>query len=111
MKFPPYISTLSKLNMLEDWVLIHSIIYYDYDSNIAKDFVYDRNQEQLYDLIVKNQKEFKKSRLYRTYKNFNGSTGYDLKKRCQKFQPKEFERVSSNAKLLMYYAKKIWKIL
>lgn len=111
MKFPLYISSVSKFNMLEDWILIHSILYYDYNVNIVSDYIYDNNMKQLYRMIQEYPKSFKKSKLYKTYKEFAGSTGYDLRKRCLELQKKEFERIESNAKLLMYYAKEIWKVL
>lgn len=111
MKFPLYSSEIVKMNLLERWILVHSIIYYEYNTNVVKDYIYDSNVKQLVYLIKKYPESFKKSRLYQTFKEFKGSTGFDLKYKCSKRQPEEFKLVMQNAEDVVKYAETVWQIL
>lgn len=81
---------LEKLPMIEriDWlcrfVLIHSILYYDYNTNIISDKVYDEYCITLAKLIKENPLDFSKCFYYNVFKNFDGTTGFDLKSKLTK---------------------------
>lgn len=111
MKFPLYSSEVAQMNLLERWIIIHSILYYKYDSNLVADYKYDDNLLQLHDLILSFPESFKLSRYYPTFRKFVGSTGYDLPYRCKRLQPEEYEIIKQEIKRLIYYGKKVWKIL
>lgn len=111
VKFPLYTSELNKINLLERWIVIHSILYYKKNVNVVPDEVYDRNMAML-DFMSKNfSRFFKESRFYKTFENFDPSTGYDIPDRCKALQPKLYEKMCEESELLIYYAKEVWKIL
>lgn len=72
-------STVDKLNRLERLVLLHSIIYYELDENIISDHDYNK----LAQLTAKKVQQYKDTKLKKTmygyaFKDFDGSTGFDL---------------------------------
>jgi hypothetical protein len=67
---------LETINRIQRQIIIHSIIYYEFDDNIWSDFQYDDTCKRMVELIGK--KEFKKSTFYEDFKDFDGSTGYHL---------------------------------
>ena len=64
--------------MLQKWVLVHSVIYYDYDTSVVSDHTYDMNLVQLANLMKEHPKEARKSKYASCFRGFDGSTGYDL---------------------------------
>lgn len=89
MKFPnPYWSARLKINALQRWILIHSILYYELNESIVSDRTFDDNEHQL----VRMQREFpesaKQSRWWYIFKDFDGSTGFDLYKKCNEADKK-----------------------
>ena len=79
MKFNnPYWPLKTRMQLLQRWIIVHSIIYYEYDSSVVSDIVFDDNAKQLYEMIANNKVEFKKTRYYYCFKDFDGTTGFDL---------------------------------
>lgn len=75
----PYWSTILKVNMLQRWILVHSILYYEKDESLVQDITYDMNQKQLMDMMKKlTSEEKEKTRYWYVFKDFKGSTGFDL---------------------------------
>lgn len=74
----PYWDYKTKMQLLERWILIHSIIYYELDSNVVSDEMFDKNCVQLVKLIKSFPKEFEKTKYHKVFKSFDGSTGFDL---------------------------------
>lgn len=81
MKFNnPYWDDKTKMQLLEKWIIIHSIIYYELDTNIVSDQVFNANCDQLINLSVADPKGFIKTKYYYTFEDFDGSTGFHLYK-------------------------------
>ena len=85
MKFTnPYWSNKLKISSLQRWVIVHSILYYEMDSSIVSDQMFDDNAKQL----VKMQSQFPVEAEYSDYwyvfYDFDGSTGFDLFGRLKK---------------------------
>lgn len=85
MKFKnPYWSNKLKIASLQRWVLVHSILYYELDSSIVEDKLFDANAKQL----VKMQNDFpdeaEESEYWYVFYDFDGSTGFDLYGRLTK---------------------------
>lgn len=79
MNFPnPYWSEALKIGGLQRWILVHSIIYYELDSSIVSDQVFDRNARQLVQMQKSNPEEAKRSEYWYAFYDFDGSTGFDL---------------------------------
>lgn len=79
-----YWSTKTKIEYLQRRIIVAAIQYYEYDQSILKDNEYDGLSHQLVDLIKQSPKEFKKTRYYYCFKEFDGSTGFDLPERLNK---------------------------
>ena len=60
-------------------MLVHSYIYYELDKNIIDDSTWDKWAMELVDLQLKYPKESKNVEYYEQFKNWDGSTGADLK--------------------------------
>lgn len=69
---------LELINRRERQVLVHSCLYYHFNTSIITDAEYDKWSHQLYDLIVENPLEFKNSVFYKDFKTFDGNTGMGL---------------------------------
>ena len=80
MIFPQDWDELTCINYLQRWVLVQSILYYEFDKNVVSDFVYDKNAHQLADMMQKCA-NVQDSRYYYAFYDFEGSTGCHLKNR------------------------------
>lgn len=74
----PYLTIREKIELLQRWVIVHSIVYYQMDTSIATDKQFDDNAYQLVELMRSFPQEAKRSRYFYCMNNFNGSTGFDL---------------------------------
>ena len=72
-------TVLETINRTQRQLIIHSIIYYEFDDNIWSDFQYDDTSKKMVELM--KSKQFPKSTFYEDFKTFDGSTGYHLGKK------------------------------
>lgn len=99
MKFrSPYWTDVQKANLLQRWIIVHSILYYEHNTNIVTDLKYSENCVQL----VKLQKsmsitDLEKTRYYYCFYDFDGSTGFHLFKRLNKKDKEYLLREADNA--------------
>ena len=92
-----YCTDEMKIDSLERWILIHSIIYYEMDNSIVTDSVFDGNCRQLVELIRTSPESFENSDLYYVFKDFDGSTGFDLYHRLDRIDKIRYKREAINA--------------
>ena len=59
-------------------ILVHSYLYYQLNENIVDDHLYDKRGKELVDLQEKFPKESKEARYYEEFKQYDGSSGFDL---------------------------------
>lgn len=59
-------------------ILVHSCIYYRLNTNIISDSTFDKWSRELVELQQKYPKISKLARYYEEFKNFDGSSGFDL---------------------------------
>lgn len=85
-----------KIELLERSILVNSYAYYELDENILSDYQYDANTRQLLELKNTAPKDFKRSRYYKYFDNFESGTGFDLSSRI-KSDRDMFERISRDA--------------
>lgn len=79
MKFDnPYWSVKLRIGVLQRWILVHSIIYYEMDDSVVSDKEFDENARQLVWLQDLHHDEAKQSQYWYAFKGFDGSTGFDL---------------------------------
>ena len=79
----PYWTELDKIELLQKWILFHSVCYYDYDETIVTDRMYDSNVKQLLDLMKKNKSILSNSKYANLFSDFDGSTGFHFVKKLQ----------------------------
>ena len=104
MKFRnPYWSPKTKLQLLERWILIHSIIYYRLNTSIVSDVMYDNNCNQLVKGIKKFPEAFKQTKYYYAFKGFTGETGFDL---YSKLNTEDREKLEQQAEYLVLMCKR-----
>jgi hypothetical protein len=95
MKFNnPYWKPVTKIELLQRWILTHSFLYYTLNYTIATDKRYDDNSEQLVELKEKYPKSWKNSRYYYAMKEFDGSTGFGF---VEKLNDEHREAVTRDA--------------
>ena len=81
----PYVSIQSKMESLQRWLIVHAHIYYNYNNNVVTDKMWDDNAYQLVDMKKQYPKTYKKTFYYPVMNDFDGSTGFDLFDRLQKW--------------------------
>ena len=71
-------AVLSKINQLEQQILVHSILYYRLGCSIWSDERWNFTARKLQLLVEQNPELFKESILYEEFKGFSWVSGYDL---------------------------------
>lgn len=59
-------------------ILVHSFLYYQLNENVVSDHTFDKFCNDLVDLQAKFPEESKEVEYYEEFKDFDGSSGYDL---------------------------------
>jgi len=90
----PYWGNQTKIELLQKWLIIHSIIYYELNTSVVSDAMYDQNSNQLIELIKADRQSFRSSRWYRIFKDFDGSTGFDLYSKLSSKEQNELEHLA-----------------
>lgn len=76
-----YNSILSKINQRQKQILVHSCLYYRYDTNLIDDFTYDKFARELSKLQLDNPDIADKSLYAKAFKDFGKDhcySGYNL---------------------------------
>ena len=80
----PYWSNKLKMSALQRWVIVHSILYYEMDSSIVSDKMFDDNAKQLVKMQKQYSDEATQTDYWYLFYDFDGSTGFDLFGRLKK---------------------------
>lgn len=97
----PYWTPETKLDLLARWIIIHSIIYYEFNGNVVEDKMFDSNSQQFVRLVDEHPKAFKRSAYYKTMKGFDGNTGFDLLHRLKRFDMEEAKKLHGYAQYVL----------
>lgn len=84
-----------ELDFLCRRIIVHSIIYYDYNENIISDPVYDKQCKHLHSLIQNNQNDIQNCYYYNILKDYSPATGFDLKYKLEEKHRKYLEHLAS----------------
>lgn len=91
MKFRKPFNCTEKIQLLQRWILVQSLAYYELNENIASDFKYDDNAKQLVELMKNHPEEAKRSRYSEyfydycpTEENVHYTSGFDLIERVRR---------------------------
>lgn len=90
----PYWSNKTKIELLQRWILVHSYLYYELNTSVVDDHMYDANSKQLVNLQDSHRKAFKESIYYYAMKEFDGSTGFGY---VQKLNQEHYDLVERDA--------------
>lgn len=75
----PYWSNAAKISHLQRVILVHCILYYEFDQSILIDREYDDLSMQLVEMQNESsEEELKKTQYYYCMYDFDGTTGFDL---------------------------------
>lgn len=66
------------INRRKRQILVHSFLYYQMNTNIISDHTYDAWSKELATLLKDYPEESKQTVYYEEFKEFDGSSGYDL---------------------------------
>lgn len=80
----PYWSNKLRISALQRWVLIHSILYYELDTSLVSDKVFDEHAKWLVQMQNDYPDEAELSDYWYVFYDFDGSTGFDLYDRLNK---------------------------
>lgn len=100
---PPFIywDDITKINCLQRFIIIHSILYYVLDSPTIPDYHFDYISNVLYGLQNKvPKKTFKSSQYYYCMHDFDGNTGFDLYSRLNKNDKSYLENLAKQILIL-----------
>ena len=75
---PNTVTILSKMNQLEQQILVHSILYYRLGCSIWSDDKWNSKARELQKLVEANPVIFEESILYKEFNGFSWVSGYDL---------------------------------
>lgn len=86
-----YLSDIEKCNMLERYILVHSMLYYDLNENVITDKEYDDAMKQLKEMfdnmdvisVVRTQYSY-------VFEEFVTDTGFDL---CSRLDKKDRDKI------------------
>jgi len=78
MKFKKEFTPLERIVLLQKWIILHSILYYDMDRNIVSDHTFDNNGKQLVELMKAHPDELEKSKYNYIMYDFDGCTGMNI---------------------------------
>lgn len=86
------------MELLQRWIIVQSILYYEMDYNIVSDQVYDKNCYQLVEMIKEHPDVYKETQYYYCMFDFDGSTGFDIRGRLNEHDNNYLTHIASNLK-------------
>jgi len=87
-----------KIELLQRWIIVHSILYYELDFSLVRDKVFDANCQQLVKLMSKSNKTLPTTHYHYCMHDFDGSTGFDLYQRLNKRDRKHLSHIAKYLK-------------
>lgn len=74
----PYLSLKTRIDALQRWIILHSIVYYHLNDSIISDRVFDLHCAHLLEMRNESPETFEKSEYFHVFEDFDGTTGFDL---------------------------------
>lgn len=96
MVFPEGMKTKQKIEFVQRYILVHSMLYYEMNTSVISDKKFDK----VCRLLVNKQEKLSEERLNSTqygyvFYDFDGSTGFDLVSRLKKSDRKRIEEIAT----------------
>lgn len=96
MKFAEGMSSKQKVEALQRYILVHSVLYYEMDTSVISDKKFDKAARLLADKIQKfGPKKIASTQYGYVFGDFDGSTGFDLPDRLNKTDRKRIEQIAT----------------
>lgn len=92
------LNVTDKISFMQRQILIHSYLYYHLDRTVITDKQYDNISYNLVELMKQHPNETLESDYAEIFKDFDGSTGFDL---IDKLTEEQLYRVNNIARYLM----------
>ena len=92
----PYWSNKLRISTLQRWILVHSILYYEMDTSVVEDKVFDANARQLVQMQAEHPGEAEETQYWYVFFDFDGSTGFDLPYRLTKADKEYLKHIASH---------------
>lgn len=104
MKFAEGMTSKQKVEALQRYVLVHSVLYYEMNTSVISDKRFDRVSRLLADKIQKfGPKKIASTQYGYAFKDFDGSTGFDLPDRLSEKDKKHIQQMATY--VLRWYRK------
>jgi NAD-dependent DNA ligase len=87
-------TTVERIDWLCRKLIIHSIIYYDYNTNIISDKEYDKCAKELEFLLNENNSIVSECYYHECLKDYSSATGFDLKYKLTEEHKKYLEHLA-----------------
>ena len=108
MKFRKPFSIVERIQLLQRWILVQSLAYYELNDNIASDFKYDENAKQLVELMKTHPEEAERSRYNEYFHDYcpadddvHYTSGFDLLERVRKDDPQLYRYLHVDAAMAL----------
>ena len=100
---PPsiYWSKTTKIEYVQRRILVHSILYYDYDEQVISNEDYDTMAQLLVRMMKRAEIAAGKSIYAEVFKGYDGSTGFDLLPRLHRINKKEYIKLEEIALMVL----------
>lgn len=100
MSKKPYNPSITeKINQRRRQILVHSCLYYQMDASYIEDATFDRWCRELVELQREHPDESKNVAYYEHFKDFEGSTGFDLPYNLPEIQRKAMQLLARRERI------------
>lgn len=100
-----YWPIVTKIELMQRMVIVHSIIYYELDSSVVSDVKYDKLARKLAKMKDTYPEEWRRSQYFYCMRDFSSSTGFDLFGRLNEHD-KKYLLSMANTVLTLYKQEK-----
>lgn len=91
------LSKQEKLDWLQRYIIVHSYLYYEKDTNVISDREYDRRAKNLAKIREKYPELWKNSEYYKQFgSDYNGATGFTLYHDLDEHQKEIIHSIAAN---------------
>lgn len=95
----PYMGDREVISFLQRRIIVASICYYQFNISPITDFTYEKISRQLIRCMKQaDEEDVKKSDYYYVFKDYDGSTGFDLYYRLNERDREYLKRIAWNVK-------------
>ena len=92
----PYWSVKTKMSVLQRWLIVHSIMYYELNDSVVSDKVFDTNARQLVDMQNEYSDIAEETEYWYMFYDFDASTGFHLYDRLKENDKKYLTHIAQH---------------